>query len=75
MTTNDEFDLEAARRLVQAIRDEPFCDDPTCCPPEEDHPVTNPNPALTTLKLIAAIYIPAVLLALGLLLALGKVFG
>jgi hypothetical protein len=55
----NDCDLETARRLLQAIRDEPLCDDPTCCPPLKDTPVlTNP---WTVIKTAAGILIAALL--------------
>jgi len=57
---NDEFDLDAARRLVQAVRNEPFCDDPTCCPPKEQPVLTNPYLVIKT----AAAVLIAIFLAL-----------
>jgi len=42
-------DPDARRRLLQAIRDEPACDDPTCCPKKEA-PMTRPETALRIAK-------------------------
>jgi hypothetical protein len=51
-------DLETARRLLQAIRDEPRCDDPNCCPPKDTAVLTNP---WTVIKTVVGILIAALL--------------
>lgn len=66
---DDSCDLETARLLLDAIRNEPFCDDPTCCPPEEDQPVlTNPY---TIIKTTAAVLIALFLTLFVIVMVLG----
>ena len=65
---NDPSDLEVARLLLQAIRNEPRCDDPTCCPPPKEQPVT-------ALKAAVALWALAVVALLCVLIAFGQVLG
>lgn len=59
-----DCDLETARRLLQAIRDEPRCDDPNCCPPQKEQPVTNPYVAFKAAIWIYAIAVMVLLCVL-----------
>jgi len=64
-------DPNARRRLLQAIRDEPACTDPICCPPKDHKPMLSIDTWLKIGK--AAIIIWAV--AAVAFLALAMVFG
>ena len=66
---NDPSDLEVARLLLQAIRNEPFCDDPTCCPPKDNQPVLT-NPYLV-IKTTAAVLIALFLALFVIVMVLG----
>lgn len=65
---DDSCDLETARLLLDAIRNEPFCDDPTCCPPKEPPVLTNPY---TIIKTTAAVLIALFLTLFVIVMVLG----
>lgn len=65
---DDSCDLETARLLLDAIRNEPFCDDPTCCPPKDQPVLTNPY---LIIKTAAAVLIALFLALFVLVMVLG----
>lgn len=65
-------DPDARRRLLAAIRDEPACTDPTCCPRKDKQPMFSIDTWLKIGKAAVWIYVIAAVAALAFAMVYGE---